>query len=237
MKIRIPLLLVTAVCMVVLSATPAMAFTEFLQKKGDAGYQTKGGKQIFKTKAGTVECAEEKGTGSSAEEKSSQSFAEANYEKCLGSFGKEFKGVSVSVTSGQYNFHANGTVSIQNKITFSAEVVGFKCEVEVNREGEGEGKDSELAGISYTNNSPGITIKAAMKENITYNVLKNAGGQCGTTGTAKNGSYEGEAKTEKYASLICVYYPLGQYKDFRCTKAVLDGQYKRQGAYENLEVK
>ena len=237
MRMRIPLLLLAATCAVALSATPAMAFTEFLQKKGDAGYQTKGGKQIFKTKAGVVECAEEKGTGSSEVEKSSQSFAEDNYEKCVASNGKEFTGVSTKVTGGQYNFHAGGTVTIQNKITVQTEVVGFKCEVEVNREGGGEGKDAELAGIAYSNNSPGITVKAAMKEDITYNVLKNAGGLCGTTGTAKNGSYEGEAKTEKYVSLICVYYPLGGFKDPRCTKAALDGQYKRQGAYENLVMK
>jgi hypothetical protein len=217
------------VCVLALAATPAMAFTEFIQKPSESGNQGKGGLQVFKTKAGTVECTEEKSDGGGAKEKLSEAFEEAKYEKCKAS------GAVAKVSEAQYSYQAKGTASINNKILIKAEPSGVKCEVEIAPENKAGGKNKELGVITYTNNKPGITIKASQKEDISYDVIENGGGLCGTVGAASNGTYTGEAKTETYAGLLCIYTFIGRWLDPACTIG-LGGVFSQFGAYANLEV-
>jgi hypothetical protein len=184
LKMRMPLLFAAVVCAFALSAAPAMAFTEFQQKQAKSGNQGKGPEQVFKTKAGEVKCTEVKSNGGSTQIKSGQAFVEAKYENCTA-----FTFVGAEISPAKYNFHAQGKVSVTNTILIKAS----GCEVEVSPEGNKEQKE-----ITFTNNNPGITLKSNVT-GIVYKVNKNGGGLCGTVGSASNGEYKGEAKTETYS--------------------------------------
>jgi hypothetical protein len=235
MKMKISLLLAAAVCACALTAAPAMAFTEFVQKQPKSGNQTKGGKQVFKTKAGTFECEEEHGTGSSEAEKSSNTVEEAEYTKC------KVSSVPATISPAQYKFSAGGTVSVENKIQIKAEPLGGdKCVIEIAREDKEGGKNENLGKVTYTNNNPGITLKAEVT-GITYDVIENGKGLCGTVGAAKDGVYAGEAKTQTQP-LACAFQwaPFYRYKDRDCQEPAnrpFSGFYEYHTGYTNLEVK
>ncbi len=224
-KIKIGVVLAAVVAVFAISAAPSMAFTEFIQKQAKAGNQSKGGKQAFTITHGTVECEREESNGGSVEEKSSQAFEQVKYLKC-----KAF-GFPTVVKAALYNFHANGTVSVENQIYVNVEK-GL-CELVVSPQ-----ENQNLTGVTYSNigSGEGIEIKVKQKGIITYNLTASKGNTCGTTGVAHDGSYEGEAKTQKYTGSSCVFVEKGPYQDPNCQIQSATGRWAKLESYKTLEV-
>jgi|GEM_PF-5782663 len=227
MKIKMIPLVAAIGCMFAAMATPALAH-EFIQKQVKSGYVSKGGVQTFVTNIAKIECASEKGSGSnSGEEKSERAFAAATYEGCKAAGFK-----AVKITPALYTYRANGTMAVESAIVATLEpaLVG-KCEITVNPTG-----NKELKAVTYSNNIPGITTKAAV-EGITYEVKETeAGGVCGKTG-GSNGTYKGETKTETFTkgTLACVAYVGGDYKNDVCNQNGPPLWYAFVASYETLE--
>jgi hypothetical protein len=201
MKIVILTILITAL------AAPLAEAHEFTQTPEKAGYIVKGGTQTFTTSIGTITCTSETGTGSADGEKSEHLAVAAQYSGCTSS------SKAATVSEGQYEYNANGTVTLTNTIEISFETSkGNRCVVTLAPTG-----NNEREAITYTDDSPGLTFKVALK------VISYEGKGCcphmeGEKEKATTGEIKGEAQTETYSGTNCVFtYLFAEYRDNECT--------------------
>ncbi len=235
-KTRIALAIMTLAYALTITAAPASAFKEFIQKPMKAAFEIKGDNtQVFKTKAGTVECTEVKGDGGTIVEKTPTIPADFEYAGC-----KAFGIVGAKVTPIEYKLYANGKAAIQSKVIILATTGKLiECEVEVP-EASG-GRNSELSTFAYSNLNPGFTAEANVT-GITYKIKRNVGGGCGTAeGESKEGTYSGAVKTVASESELsyCFYtiVAVGLYTENACaTRAVpyASGYYEKSKIFTGL---
>jgi hypothetical protein len=183
--------------LIMMLIAPMASAHEFIQKPAESGFIDEGGTQIFTTNVGTISCTEQKGTGSSSSEKSAELAIAVAYVGCKG------PGKKATVSEGQYKYNANGTVTLGFAIEIALEAEdGSVCTITL------EPKDNnEREGITYTNNSPGITFSLGLKA-IAYEVKgKTSGGFCcpHIEEKANNGELKGEAKAVAYSGEDCIW--------------------------------
>lgn len=163
-----------AFALVAVSAASASAH-EFVASKTGTTKDKSLTVQKFHTNGGTTECKEETSEGTVTELKSKTSVEKVKFAKCT-AFG-----FGVTVSEGEDEFNAEGTVTLLKKQVVKA----FGCEVVVEPT-----KNSNLKTVEYSNNGGKLKVKSTVK-GITYH---STGGLCGSSG--ENGEFTGESEEE-----------------------------------------
>ncbi len=171
---------VTAVALIVLAAPLASSASahEFVASKIGKGKVRSTTAQVFKTAAGDVECAKASGNFEvTALKGETLEVPKLAYTECTGF------GVAVSVSAGDYEFKASGTVSFKKSLAISPE--GLGCEIVFGMKG-----NSGLEKVSYADS----VGKLRIAEELTGLAYTGTGGACG--GTSSGGRYDGDLEVE-----------------------------------------
>jgi hypothetical protein len=163
-----------AVLVVGIVSTGSASAQNFLASEASALKAEKVKPQIFITNAGTVECTALKVNGGTSKAGSStEQLALIKYEKCTA-----FGFVSVTITEADYNFLANGSTDILNKITITT----TGCVVEVPAQ--------KVGTVAYKNVGKNIELVPNVSS-ISYSAT---GSLCAKTGSGTNGTYTGTSE-------------------------------------------
>lgn len=154
LKIRILCGLAVVVCAMSAVASPASA--AFKQFKGGEGKVSKSSEQVFAVATGVeVKCLSV--TGSAAIEKGNTAQVKTktiNYENCT------LGGLAAVVTGCSYNFHINGSATVEGN---NCEVNGGSgaCVLKIEN-----ANNKELKELTYTDTGKGSIISSELKSNI-----------------------------------------------------------------------
>jgi hypothetical protein len=184
---RIKLLGLTIVALLALSglASASALAHEFEASKTGTATDVGTSTQVFKDEpsAVAVECKKLTSTEKITKTKAKTQKASVKYTECT-AFG-----FPATISEAKYEFSAEGSVKVENKIT--VEVPGAKCKVTVSPTG-----NSKLKTITYTNKESGtghgkVEVKASVSK--INSEVKGGAGLCGKEGKLKEGSYTGSA--------------------------------------------
>ncbi len=131
--------------------------------------------QKFKMGSSTIECTTVTGSGEVKETKMVTHKEVLTYSNCSGF------GVGLNITPAHFEFNANGSEKLENRIIVSSE--SLTCEVII--------EPQTLNGISYANGSGKVTATGS----VTGIHYKPTGGECGSK-EGTNGSYSGSVQAE-----------------------------------------
>lgn len=180
MRLRFSILaaLVAALAMSLVGVAGASAH-EFIEKgaKLPAPLKAEGGTQTFVTAGGTTVCTSVKGKGTVTSEKAVTQKATAEYAGCEADGFAEAK-----VEGAEYEFNANGTVTILKEIKVTAPL----CKVSVPAATETENKN--LSEVKYSS-SGGVITEEANVSGIT-----SSGSEFCAYSKESKGTYKGTTK-------------------------------------------
>jgi hypothetical protein len=168
--------LVVALVFGALAAGSASAH-EFVASKAGTTKDKQLNTQKFKTSAGLFECKKESSEGSVVAGSQKTTTEKIKYTECT-AFG-----FAVEVSEAEYEFNAEGTVTIKKLVSMVVPLAG--CEVTLPTTG-----NANLKTVSYKTNSGKVEVKSLYK-NMTYGAT---GGTCGEPGA--NGEYSGNSEVE-----------------------------------------
>lgn len=168
--------LVAALAFGALAAGSASAH-EFVASKTGTTKDKQLNVQKFKTNAGVFECKKETSEGSVVAGSQKATIEKLKYTECA-AFG-----FGVNVTEAEFEFNAEGTVTIKKLVSLEVPLGG--CEVTLPTTG-----NSNLKSVTYKNNTGKVEVKSLYKS-MTYGAT---GGVCGEPGT--NGEYNGNSEVE-----------------------------------------
>lgn len=159
------------------SATPAVASAHsFKASKTGELKATQASGQVFVTSAGSIECETLKGTGT-------VSALTTETQKATVEFGGCFAfGYPTTITPVEFEFNANGTVSILKAVTVKASA---NCKIAIPAQ-------SKLSSVKYINLTGGKLEIEALVNGIT----STGSGTACNYGTESKGSYDGLADVE-----------------------------------------
>lgn len=132
--------------------------------------------QLFTTAAGTIECEELTGKGTVNVLETEVQTATIEYKECY-AFG-----IEAIVSPVEYEFNANGTVSILKAVTIKASAF---CTIKIPAQ-------SKLSSVRYINLTGG---KLELEPDVLGITSTGSGSGCGY-GTESDGSYAGRSEVE-----------------------------------------
>jgi hypothetical protein len=179
---RIAIMGLTLVAVLAINVSGAMAHTFLSSSLGtikDHNLNT----HVFKTTAGNVECKTLKSTGTVVALATKTQVDHVSYTGCTA------YGTKATISEAEYEFNAEGSVSVLNTIVVTSSTGG--CSVKVTPTG-----NSGLKTVKYSNTGKKVIITAEVV-GITYSVQGPTGSVCGNGGvTESNGVYKGLAEVE-----------------------------------------
>ncbi len=192
LKTRILIALTAMICMVGVTAPSAFGFTTFEHIGGSYPFKAEAkqkGNHKFKAEKTPVECQKSVYTGTLTGP-SGQVKVTPKYEECFALL--KFVSATVEVSKGcTFNFHINGTVTIEASCVITIKVPTTGCVLTI------KGAQGPLKTVLYTNITgppAGLEVKGTVEE-ITYEASSAAA--CETAATkGKNGKYEGTSFIE-----------------------------------------
>jgi hypothetical protein len=158
------------------ATTAAASAHSFIASKTGELKATQTEEQLFATAAGTVECEIMKGTGTVTSLTSETQKATVEFSECY-AFG-----VPTTITPVEFEFNANGTVSILKAVTIKASA---SCKISIPAQ-------SKLSTINYIN----VTGGKIEIEPIVKGITSNGTGAACTYSTESKGAYQGDSIAE-----------------------------------------